>query len=249
MKNEILMIFVLKLLFSCNSNNVKLDYYPNGNLKAKTEINEKGLPDGKYEEYYPDSTLKQETTYSEGIVVDTVYYYYENGIMKKKGLFKDGNNVGWWFYYDLFGKLSKKTDYLTIDNNPYVNQEIYFDEEGNIDYNSSSFFNIHINDTLPIGKNIGKLDYISNSKDYDLQFIYVIIENEYSNGFIKKDTFTDDINNLWFGVNTYKKGELKIRGVIQEELAKEKIINADSSELVIKKINKYFEKDVFIFEE
>jgi hypothetical protein len=225
-----------------------MEYYPNGNLKSKTEINAEGIPNGKYEEYYSNGKLKKETEYIAGAVSDTVYYYYENGIMKKKGLFREDQMVGWWLYYDSAGKLSKKIEYLMVENKPYINQEIFFDNEGNINYPVSSFFRLHINDTLSFGKNIGKVDYFSNSKDFDLQFIYIIIENEYSNGLTKKDTFTDDINKLWFGVNAYKTGKLKIKGIIQEELAREKLINGDSSELVITKKNQYFEKDVYVTE-
>lgn len=248
MKNRITLIFILISLYSCTNDNFKLEYYPEGNLKSKTEINAAKIPNGKYEEYYPNGTLKTRTMYKEGVVADTIYHYYKNGKIKKKGLVEGGQMVNWWFYYGSSGKLSKKIEYLIIDGKPYANQNMQFDKEGNIDYSSSSFFTLHLDDTLSIGKNIGRLDYFSNSKNFDLQFIYIIIENEYSNGVTKKDTFTDDIDKLWFGVNTYKKGALKIKGTIQEELAKEKLIGKDSSELVINKNNKYFEKDVYVVE-
>lgn len=244
MKNKILLIFYL-LLFSCTTNNLKLEYYPNGNLKSKMKINERGLIDGKYEEYHLDGTIKKKTKYADGVVSDTVYYF-ENEVLKKKGLLENGKKTGWWFYYDSSGKLSKKVEYLLIADKTFVNQEICYDTAGNIDYNLSSFFKLHINDTLPVGKSTGRIDYFSNSKNFDLQFVYIIIENEYADGTVRKDTFTDDISKLWFGVNAYKPGHLKIKGIIEEELAKEQIINRDSSELIISKKNKYFEKDVFV---
>lgn len=248
MKNIILLILIQILCYSCTKNNFKLEYYPDGNLKSKMEVNHAEIPNGKFEKYYPNGNLKRHTIYKEGVVADTIYHYYKNGKIKEKGVVIADHKFDWWFYYDSSGILSKKTEYLIIDGKSYANQNIHYDKEGKINYSLSSFFTLHLEDTLSIGKNIGRMDYFSNSKNFDLQFIYIIIENEYSNGVIKKDTFTDDIDKLWFGVNAYKKGVLKIKGTIQEELAKEKLISKDSSELIISKHNKYFEKDVYVIE-
>jgi hypothetical protein len=248
MKNILFVVIVLTGFSSCKKDNFKIEYYPDGNLRSKIEINDKKNPNGIFEEFYNTGILKTKTHYKNGIISDTLYNYYENGKIKEKGLVEGKQMLGWWSYYDKSGKLTKKAEYLIRDGESFLNQEISFDNQDNINYSLSSFFKLDVKDTLSLGKNIGKLKYYTNSKDYELRYVYIIIENEYADRQIKNDTFTDDIDKLWFGINANKKGELKIKGIIQEELLFKKKINKDSTELIIKKNNKYFEKKVFVKE-
>lgn len=248
MKKILIAVIIISGFSSCKEDNFKVEYYPDGNLKSKIEINDKKNPHGIFEEFYNNGILKTKTHYKNGIISDTLYNYYENGKIKEKGLVAGKQMLGWWNYYNNSGKLIKKAEYFIRDGESLLNQEISFDNQGNIDYSLSSFFKLDVKDTLYKGKNIGKLKYYTNSKDYELRYVYVIIENEYSDRQIKNDTFTDDIDKLWFGINANKKGVLKIKGIIQEELLFKKKIDMDSTELIIKKNNKYFEKEVYVKE-
>lgn len=178
-------------------------------------------------------------------LLDTTFIYYNNGIIKEKGRAENRNRVGWWSFYSISGKLISKSEFVIRNGSSFLNQKIEYKENGDIDYMKSSFFVIEMKDTIKIGKTALKLKYYSNIKNYKTRFVYIIIDNQYSEDLFKKDTFTDEISKLWFGVNAYKKGNLKIKGTIEEEISflkKEK----DSSQLTIKKYYKYFEKNLFV---
>ena len=178
-------------------------------------------------------------------LLNTAFIYYNNGIIKEKGCVENRNRVGWWSSYNISGKLISKSEFVRRNGSSLLNQKIDYKENGDIDYKKSSFFEIELKDTIKIGKTAFKLKYYSNIKNYKTRFIYIIIDNQYSGGLFKKDTFTDDISKLWFGVNAYKKGNLEINGIIEEEtsfIKKQK----DSSQLIIKKDYKYFKKNIYV---
>jgi hypothetical protein len=178
-------------------------------------------------------------------LLDTAFIYYNNDIIKEKGCIENQNRVGWWSNYNLLGKLISKSEFVIRNGSSILNQKIEYKENGDIDYTKSSFFVIEMKDTIKIGKTAFKMKYYSNIKNYKTRFIYIIIDNQYSNSLFKKDTFTDDISKLWFGVNAYKKGNFKINGIIEEEVSFIKKQKNDS-QLTIKKYYKYFEKSIYI---
>lgn len=178
-------------------------------------------------------------------IQDTIYIYYKNGKIKEKGCILNKNRIGWWFAYNDTGQIVSKSEYIIKNNSSFQNQHIFYKDNRGIDFSRSSFFNIKMKDTLPKGKSIGKLKYYSNATGYQTRYIYIIINNQYSERVFKKDTFTADIDKLWFGVNAFKDGDFKVSGIIEEEISyvsKEK----DSTQLTIKKIYKYFEKDLIV---
>jgi hypothetical protein len=177
------------------------------------------------------------------VLYDTIINYHPNGKIKEKGIADGKNRTGWWTYYDVDGKLLKKSEFVIRDNQSFLNQDIIYTNEGKINYDLSSFFTIELNDTIKVGKTVGKLKYYGKPKGYSSRFIYIVIDNEYAGNIIKKDTFTDDADKLWFGINAYKKGKLKIKGMIEEELS---FVRAESSDMKIERKYKYFEKDLFV---
>jgi len=128
----------------------------------------------------------------------------------------------------------------------YKNQTIHFNKNGTIKYDASSFFTIDLPDTLLLGKNAGKLTYNSNFKKASDQILSVIIENEYSDNNIKKDTFGNWTNNIRFGVFAHKTGKKIIRGQTLEKLFYKEILPDSSFKLTINNHKKYFEKEVYV---
>jgi antitoxin component YwqK of YwqJK toxin-antitoxin module len=53
-------------------------------------------------------------------------HYYQNGIVKEEGLFKDGAKVGEWKYYDISGNLISTDNYMESPIDGYM--EIIEDE-------------------------------------------------------------------------------------------------------------------------
>ncbi len=237
---------LLIMLLSCNKEKYKYTHYESGNIKTKFLVNDKKMNHGLYEEYYESEKIKLKTKYTNGKILDTVFCYYENGYLKEKGLMFNGLKHKWWKLYDIYGKFKGLEEYVLIDNGKtsYKNQVKNFDQD-KIDYDDSSFFEIKLKDTLYLGKNMGKVFNYSNSKA-DVKYLYIIIDNEYSDSEIIKDTFAESSNQSRFGVYARKVGSMKVRGTIEEKLVSKVNEKTDSSKLVVKSIIKYFEKEVYV---
>jgi hypothetical protein len=245
MKN--ILIFLLAIIFlSCNNKKFYKDFYENGNVKLKIEIDENEIKNGKFFEYYNDGELKAIGKYINGNVEDSAFIYYENGKLREKGFFKNGYKNGWFFIYRENGKIMKKEEFIKINNKYLKNQYIFFDENGTINYSKSSFFELNIPDTIKLGKNKLTLKYHDNSTKADYNFLNVIIKNKYSENETKNDTFTDGTRNPFFGVFAYKKGEMIINGIIEEKILEQKNIGRDSASLTITDKYKFFNKKVYV---
>ena len=177
---------------------------------------------------------------------DTIFEKYNNGKVKAKGLFKKGNKVGWWLYFDSFGKLIKKEEFMTIDSKPHINQFITYNNKGKIDYDNSWFFEVKFPDTISLGRNMGEVNYFSNKKA-DQRYLSAILDNEYSKGVIKKDTFLENHNYTWFGVYAYKLGVQKVRIRLVEELLISGIEDGEENSYLHHNYHsKYIERDVYV---
>lgn len=201
-------------------------------------------------ENYPNGILKSMSYFINGEPVDTLFYYYENGNVKEKGLVRNNMEYSWWTYNDENGKLNKKIEWFHLRDSIYKNQEIHFDSNGKIKMAPSAFFELLIPDTIQIGKNIARINnYISNRNDIDTRYLSVIIENKYPDVGKKKDTFptlTDDSNSPFFGIYAEKVGKTIVEGKVQEKNLKTERINKDSTELTISTKYRYFRKEIYV---
>lgn len=246
---NIRLIYYLSLFFlviGC-SKKQKNTYYDSGEIKSKVYLNNENIPHGEYEEYYISGNLKTKTNYKNGKIVDTVYHFHKNGNIKEKGFLSNGKKTKWWETYDISGDFIGFEEYiiLTDSTTSYKNQTKRM-KNGKIDYAKSSFFEISIPDTLKLGKNMGSIDYYSNLGSNQKKYLSVVIENQYSNLEIKKDTFAEYPNSSRFGIYNHKAGPKIIKGEIIEKLINTVEINKDSSELTITEYRKYFKKEVFV---
>jgi len=127
-----------------------------------------------------------------------------------------------------------------------VNQNIYYRKNGVINCEISSFFSINLSDTIKLGRNKGKLRYNSNFNPINRKILGVVIDNEYYDGLIKKDSFGNGTDNPWFGVFANKIGLKTVKGHTVETLLFDNNKNGDSAVLKIAKHKKYFEKEVYV---
>lgn len=148
------------------------------------------------------------------------------------------------------GKIVKKQYFNISKSKASLNQEIFFDENLDTLKSKSNYFEVKLQDTLELGKNIGQLYLYTNNKSDNIKtkYLKVIIKNEYNNGIIRKDTFISDknANHTWFGVYANKKGESKIQGIIIEEIIKMNKISGDSLKASIISSKRFFEKQIYI---
>lgn len=240
-------ILISIILFNCKSEKKEIFQEYNGQL-VKVEFDDSKIDStftGYGGEHYPNGNLKSLSYIKNGIPTDTLFLYYDNGKVKEKGLIKNSLPIGWWTYYNEKGKLTEKSEWLILRDSSYKNQSIFYDKNGKIKHKNSSFFNLKISDTIQVGKNIASFDYNSNINVYD-KLMYVVIENQYKEDKIKLDTFGIEDDDYRFGVFAYKKGRLKIKGQIVEELYEIKNIGNDSAIGTISNHKKYFEKEVYV---
>lgn len=247
-KNLVLILLVITFI-SCNDKNYYTEYYPNGNLKLKVEINKDSLQIGSYKEFYDNGELKSKTNYVNGIVSDSLFNFYENGIIKEKGLIKDNLKNEWWLFFDKSGSLKEKSEFVIVRDSMHKNQSYYYDKIGNLKIEPSTFFEIEISDTLRIGKNAARIkNYVTNFNNRAANLVSVIIDNKYSETEIKRDTFGYGTLKPFFGVSIYKTGKQKIRGKIQEEILTKTKNSDDLYTLTIVEHYKYFEKEVYVWD-
>lgn len=248
MRLKYLLLLIILCFFSCNKENVKEEFYANGNLKFKVQVNKNNILDGLYQEYYETGEIKVKSNYKNGLLIDTVFTYHRNGKIESKGIQKNNLPFGWWSYYDSEGRLIEKREILIIDENPFLNQIIKYNPNGKIDYKNSSFFELKIKDTLILGGNMGEIFYYYDTLGYQKRYIRIIVDNQYSEDLIKKDTFVGEKSKNWFGIYNYKTGNNTISGIIEDQLI---FTNEDKNppEYTIRTITKYFEKEVYIKED
>jgi hypothetical protein len=247
---KLVYIALITLLFSCKEGRKDLYREYNGQMvKVKFDDSKTDSTFTGYGgEYYPSGNLKSLSYFKSGEPVDTLFYYYEDGTIKEKGLVKDNFSFGWWSYYDNSGNLTKKSEWLILKDSLYKNQSLYFDKKGEIKIEPSTYFELDIPDTLRIGKNLARIkNYTTNFNNRDSNLITVIIDNQYSEFEFKKDTFSDGTIKPFFGIYGYKIGEQVIKGKIEEKILTTTEINKDSSTLTIENHYKYFEKKVYVW--
>src|SRR5690606_32517224 len=111
----------------------------------------------------------------------------------------------------------------------------------------SEKFKFHLNDTLYLGANTGTIsDY--QTEQEDLKYLLsIIIENEYEDGVVDKDTFSNGTLSPWFGVYATKTGKMVVNGVILEEALNDRNTDKDSI-LRIEKKYMYFSKEVYVLD-
>jgi hypothetical protein len=101
-------------------------------------------------------------------------------------------------------------------------------------------FELLIPDTLKVGKTFGKVNKYSGIQKRDDVLLTVIVDNEYENNEIRKDTFSDGTLSPFFTIIRNQKGKHQVNFIIEEKILNETTISKDSSVLKITTINHYY---------
>ena len=175
----LLAILTTLVFFSCQkpklitTENFKKEFYSDGSLKSVFEISN-GLKNGKGVEYYSNGIIQSISNWINDTIDGVEILFYESGVVESSiSWFKgqlhgnlvqyetDGNlkNISYYFFNKVWGheiRVNKGTinqvyHYINVDNSPYLNQIINYDEWGNIISNNSLYFLIdypNISDTV-----------------------------------------------------------------------------------------------------
>ena len=88
----------------------KKEYYDSEQNKLKSETNiVKGMPHGKYVEYYKNGNVSRKGLFYNGKEDSTWYFYYENKGLKATENYKRGKKNGHNRYYFKTGELAQET--------------------------------------------------------------------------------------------------------------------------------------------
>ncbi|WP_299125376.1 hypothetical protein [uncultured Tenacibaculum sp.] len=251
-KTIYIFLSIIMFLVSCKKEEKKHFYIFNGkkiDYKLIKSNKDSSFINGYGGKIYPNGNLEYLALFSDGKVVDSLFYYYENGNVREKGLMKNKKRNSWWIYFHKNGKLNKKIEWFQLNGKVLKNQEIYFDEKGNIKKEPSYYFDVLIPDTLKVGQNISRINnYVSNLNNIDTRYLSVIIENIYSESKVRNDTFSDGSSSPFFVINSNKIGKKIIEGKIEEKVLKTDLINKDSTTLTIIDQYRFFRKEVYVAE-
>lgn len=88
---HICFLIIIFSLSACSKEEVKKEFYKNGQLKEVTTYKGHQLY-GPYEAFYENGQIRAKGSYEEGKMVGTWKYWYENGLQMSEGTYK-GNQL------------------------------------------------------------------------------------------------------------------------------------------------------------
>ena len=96
----------------------KRDLYENGRTKRKYFVDENGIKQGRFVEYFKDGSLMHETNYKDGKENGAVVVYEKNEIIKFRGEHKNGKRDGVFYFgenieFYMEGKKCNEEEYKT----------------------------------------------------------------------------------------------------------------------------------------
>ncbi len=107
-------------------------------------------------------------------------------------------------------------------------------------------YSIIIPDTLRLGKNTGRItNFRTDSNDIAEYFLMVVVDNQYSESLIRKDTFGGTLS-PFFGINTYKEGLQEIKFSVETK----RLTNSnDSSKVTVTDFIEYYTEKFYVADE
>ena len=273
----LLYIAIVGFCLSCQNNKIEKVYYENGQAKFEVEFSN-GLMNGYHKEFHENGKLKTLTYYDSGNISDSIIGYFENGNIEfiqfrtneidsmytfdKKDKFinsksKVVNNQinGWRYYFNEKGEIISKIEFIDLlEDEPYINQGIYFDGNKIID-SLSAYYMVNLKDTLKVNKSYPiKFEYKPTiSKDSEVYICYGSGINEnYSNiNNIKLDTLVLENLKLTTTIKLSKIGKHNLRGFFYEKHIE--YLHSDKNDSLVNistKSNKmYLNIEVFVKDE
>ncbi|WP_157614279.1 toxin-antitoxin system YwqK family antitoxin [Pseudotamlana agarivorans] len=202
-------------------------------------------------------------------------YYYPNGILKSQGMtFETNQPIGIWNYYDTTGVLNRKAEYIKIKGKSYINQDWFFNNNGDTLKNKGTHFKIVFEkDTIKLNEPIkAKIDLISPIFKNKYSNIFIVVPKDYSINFNEDFSNLSEVNlDTTFNLNLEKEmknslglttdfgksavfgryfnsiGKKKFRGILVEYFSQDSI-TSDSIKLNYFENKKYFEKDIMVLD-
>ena len=102
--------------------------FKNGDIIGEGIIDDEGMRDGPWKDYYPNGALKSDGQYETGKRTGLWKFYHPNGVLEQTGSYnKDGKEDGTWTWYFATGDLLREESYF---NGMIDGYSIEYDEYG-----------------------------------------------------------------------------------------------------------------------
>ena len=179
--------------------------YLDGNIIGEGIIDEEGIKDGPWKEYYPNGALKSVGTYDIGKRIGAWKFYYPNEQLEQIGSYnKDGKADGAWTWYYATGDLLREETYF---NGMIDGFSIEYDEYGAVIAEGE-----YLEDEKEGKWNFNYGDHKSEG-EYSIGMRHGKWKSYYSDGVLNfEGEFIDDNpngNHTWYWPNGLKKTEGK----------------------------------------
>ncbi len=99
--------------------------FTKGAMTGEGIVDEEGIKEGEWREFYTDGTLRSVGTYSKGKPIGNWKYYFENGTLESEGKYtKSGALDGTWRWYFDDGKLRRLQSYIGgMEDGEYIEND------------------------------------------------------------------------------------------------------------------------------
>jgi hypothetical protein len=169
MKRIIGFLFVVIFIVSCNK--YEKEYYENGNLKSKCQVDKNGIKHGLSIFYYEDGGIKYTFNYNHGKQNDTNKMFYEDGNILFKKYYENGFESGASKYFNKDGTINKIIYYnkgTQLNIQEYMNDKVT--KQLKRVFFESNYDTIALGDTFMV--KFGFIPFDTNSNCEDIKFLY-----------------------------------------------------------------------------
>ena len=94
MERQVLILTFLISCIACSTKHEEVKYYPNGKIKSRITLNQEGRKDGTLTEYFEDGLIKSEGEWKEGKLNGYVRTYYSNGKLWSTSIYRNDTIIG-----------------------------------------------------------------------------------------------------------------------------------------------------------
>src|SRR5690554_6620897 len=269
-------ILIAIICYGCHNKEIRKEYYDNGQLKFEVEFRD-GIMDGYHKEFYENGTLKTLSNVDNGIFRDTIIGYYDNGNLEfiqfkvdnvdsmhifhkmnkhiiSKVQVENKQVSGWGSHYNESGEEILKLELIDIgEEEPYINQEIHYNE-GKIIDSLSSFYHIKVKDTIKVNEK-ATIEFTYKPVISNESIVYLVFgqsnNDKYSNfNNMELDTLLMQNFKLKYDFKYLSPGEKNIKGFFYEKRVNYNPIPNDTFVNIITSSKKmYFRIKNFVIDE
>tara|TARA_R110002096_G_scaffold64801_2_gene157755 strand:- start:6 stop:713 length:708 start_codon:yes stop_codon:yes gene_type:complete len=184
---NIIYLLSLAIIFGCQNKNTEINI--DHEIIDSIQINN---------EYFENGNISLIKEYNLSTGITEYAKYYESGELERTGAAKDSIRIGEWHNYSKKGELTLWQQYVNYKNSKYLNQIIYYNEDGSVNESNSSYYDIKSNmDTVLLGDTLVMNFRLGNSV-YKKGLMILLGELNTDNTWKNESTIDTLLNNDYY---------------------------------------------------